>query len=67
MPSSKVTAQFVVGLLVAIAAVLARDTSWLDGLPVWAAPIVAQALAAVVAYVKPENRPAPSSFRGAGQ
>ena len=67
MPSSKVTVQFVVGLVVAIAAVLARDTSWLDGLPVWAAPIVAQVLAAVVAYVKPENRPAPSSFRGAGQ
>lgn len=67
MPSSKVIAQFVVGLIVAIAAVLARDTSWLDGLPVWVAPVVAQVLAAIVAYFKPENRPAPSSFRGAGE
>lgn len=67
MPSSKVTAQFIVGMLVAVAAVLARDTSWLDGLPVWVAPVVAQALAAIVAYFKAENRPAPSSFRGAGE
>lgn len=67
MPSSKVTAQFVVGLVVAIAAVLARDTSWLDGMPVWAGPVVAQVLAGLVAYMRPENRPAPSSFRGAGQ
>lgn len=67
MPSTKVTTQFVVGLLVAIAAVLARDTSWLDGLPVWVAPLVGQALAAIVAYFKAENRPAPSSFRGAGE
>lgn len=67
MPSSKVTAQFIVGIVVAIAAVLARDTSWLDGLPVWVGPIVAQVLAALVAYFKAETRPAPSSFRGAGE
>lgn len=62
MPSTKVTVQFVVGLLLAVAAVLARDTSWLDGLPVWVGPVVAQVLAAVVAYAKAETNPAPSSF-----
>lgn len=64
MPSTKVTVQFVVGLLLAIAAVLARDISWLDGLPVWVGPMVAQVLAAVVAYFKAETNPAPSSFQG---
>lgn len=59
-PSTKVTVQFVVGIVVAVAAVLARDTSWLDGLPVWVAPIVAQVLAAVVAYAKRETNPARS-------
>lgn len=67
MPSSKVIAQLVAGVLLAIAAVLARDTSWLDGLPPWLGPVVAQVLAALVAYFKAENRPAPSSFRGAGE
>lgn len=40
MPSTKVTVQFVVGLL------------------------LAQVLAAVVAYFKAETNPAPSSFQG---
>lgn len=61
-PSAKVTTQFVVGILVAVAAVLAKDTSWLDGLPVWVAPIVAQVLAAVVAYAKRETNPARSQL-----
>ena len=62
IPSTKVLTQLLVGLAVGIAAVLARDTSWLDGLPVWAAPIVVQLLAAVAAYLKRETHPAPSSF-----
>jgi len=61
-PSAKVTTQFVVGIVVAVAAVLAKDTSWLDGLPVWVAPIVAQVLAAVVAYAKRETNPARSQL-----
>lgn len=61
-PSAKVTVQFVVGIVVAVAAVLAKDTSWLDGLPVWVAPIVAQVLAAVVAYAKRETNPARSEL-----
>lgn len=63
MPSTKVTVQFVVGLLLAIGAVLARDTSWMDGLPVWLGPVVAQVLAAGLAYAKAETNPAPSSFK----
>lgn len=62
IPSTKVLTQLLVGLAVGIAAVLARDTSWLDGLPVWAAPIVVQLLAAAAAYLKRETHPAPSSF-----
>ncbi len=61
-PSAKVTVQFVVGIVVAVAAVLAKDTSWLDGLPVWVAPVVAQVLAAVVAYAKRETNPARSEL-----
>lgn len=63
MPSTKVTVQFIAGLLLAIGAVLARDTSWLDGLPLWVGPVVAQVLAAVLAYFKAETNPAPSSFK----
>jgi tetrahydromethanopterin S-methyltransferase subunit C len=61
-PSAKVTTQFVVGLVLAVLAYLTQDQSWVDGLPPWAAPIVAQILAAVVAYMKRETNPAPSSF-----
>jgi urea transporter len=59
-PSAKVTTQFVLGLVLAVAAYLARDQSWLDGLPAWVAPIVAPALAAVAAYMKRETNPARS-------
>lgn len=62
MPSTKVLTQLLVGLVVGILTVLARDTSWADGLPVWVAPIITQVIAAVVAYVKRETNPAPSSF-----
>lgn len=60
--STKVLTQLLVGLAVGIASVLAADTSWADGLPVWVAPIITQALAAFVAYRKRETNPAPSSF-----
>lgn len=59
-PSAKVSTQFVVGLVLAVAAYLAQDTSWLDQLPGWAAVIVAQLLAAVAAYRKRETNPARS-------
>lgn len=61
-PSAKVTTQFVVGLVLAVAAYLAQDQSWLDSLPGWAAVIVGQLLAAVAAYAKRETNPARSEI-----
>lgn len=60
--STKVLTQLAVGLVVGILTVMARDTSWADGLPVWVAPIVTQVLAAGLAWLKRETNPAPSSF-----
>lgn len=57
-PSAKVTTQFVLGLVLTVAAYLAQDQSWLDQLPGWVAPIVAPLLAAVLAYMKRETNPA---------
>ena len=62
IPSTKVLTQLLVGLAVGIATVLARDTSWAEGLPVWVAPIIAQVLAAAAAWAKRETNPAPSSL-----
>ena len=59
-PSAKVTTQFLVGLVLAVAAYLAQDTSWLNALPGWVAVIVGPALAAVAAYAKRETNPARS-------
>lgn len=59
-PSAKVSTQFLVGLLIAVAAYLAQDQSWIDGLPAWVGPIVAPVLAAVMAYMKRETNPARS-------
>lgn len=59
-PSAKVTTQFVVGLVLAIVAYLAQDTSWLDSLPGWAVVVVGQLLAAAAAYGKRETNPARS-------
>lgn len=61
-PSAKVMTQFLVGLVLAVLAYLAQDQSWAAGLPAWAGPIVAQLLAAVVAYVKRETNPARSQL-----
>ena len=60
-PSTKVTWQFVAGLVLAVAAYLAKDQSWLDALPGWVAPVVGPVLAAVLAYMKAETNPASSS------
>lgn len=63
-PSSKVTTQFLVGLVVAIAAYLGQDLSWLDALPGWVAAVVAPLLAGLAAgYQKTEKR-APDSWVG---
>lgn len=62
IPSTKVLTQLLVGLAVGIATVLARDTSWAEGLPVWVAPIIVQVLAAAAAWAKRETNPAPSSL-----
>lgn len=59
-PSAKVTTQFLVGLVLAVAGYLAQDTSWLDTLPGWVAVITGPALAAVAAYAKRETNPARS-------
>lgn len=61
LPSAKVTTQFLVGLALTIAAYLAADADLLDNLPGWVAPLAAPVLAAVVAYMKAETNPAPSS------
>lgn len=63
LPSSKVTTQFLVGLVLAVAAYLAQDMSWLDSLPGWVGPVVAPLLAMLAGYQKAENRPAPSSLK----
>lgn len=60
-PSAKVTTQFLVGIVLAVAAYLAKDQSWLDSLPGWVAPIAGPVLAAVLAYMKAETNPASSS------
>ena len=64
MPSSKVTTHFLLGAILAVAAYLAKDTSWTAWVPTqlaWMVPIVTQLIAAVGAYYKAETRPAPSS------
>lgn len=64
MPSSKVIVHFAVGAILGVAGYLAKDTSWIGWVPsslTWAVPIVLQLLAAVAAYAKAENRPAPSA------
>jgi hypothetical protein len=64
-PSSKVTAHALVAVLLQVAVFLAKDTSWLGWLPDPLqpfAPIVAQLLAAIVAYYKAENRPSMSAL-----
>jgi hypothetical protein len=66
MPSTKVLVHLTVGLVLQLAVFLAKDTTWLGWLPAAAqpiAPIAAQLLAAVAAYVKAETNPAPSSFQ----
>lgn len=60
--SMKVLTQLLVGVALGILSVLARDTSWLDGVPPWVAVVVAQGLAALAAWLKRETNPAPSSF-----
>lgn len=59
-PSAKVTTQFFLGLALTVAAYLAQDQTWLDGMPAWVAPVVAPVLAAVAAYMKRETNPARS-------
>lgn len=64
MPSSKVTTHFLLGAVLAVAAYLAKDTSWTAWVPTqlaWVVPLVTQLIAAGGAYYKGENRPAPSS------
>lgn len=61
-PSTKVTVQFVVGLLAVVLAHLAADVSWLSFLPEWAIGPAGVVLAAVAAYIKRETNPASSSY-----
>jgi hypothetical protein len=66
VPSTKVLVHLAVGLVLQVAVFLAKDTTWLAWLPTGLqpiAPIAAQLLAAVAAYVKAETNPAPSSNR----
>lgn len=60
-PSSKVTTQFIVGLLAAVLGYLAADQTWLDFLPDAAVSPVGVLLAAVAAYFRRETNPASSS------
>lgn len=57
-PSAKVTTQFIVGLLLAVAAYASQDTSWMGWLPDYLVGPAALLLAAVAAYVKRETNPA---------
>jgi cell shape-determining protein MreC len=62
MPSTKVTTQFLVGLALAVALYLTQNTAWIGSLPSWAIAPVSLVLAAVVAYLRAETNPAPSTY-----
>ncbi len=63
-PSAKVLTQFAAGLVLDVIAYATADQSWMQELPgpVWLAPVLAQILAAVAAYLKRETNPARSEL-----
>ena len=68
MPSTKLLVHLVLGLVLQLAAFLAKDTAWLGWLPVPLQPVAvlaAQAVAAIAAYYVAETNPPASALAAA--